>query len=588
MPKKIAKKTTKKPAKKTVKKTAKTIKNKTTAKTSVKKVSPSKKPAVKKTKKPKSTKLKTKATPVKKPLQKNFKSPSFPIVGIGASAGGLEAFEDFFAHMDPSTGMAFVVVTHQHPGHKSVLPELLRKCTSMDVMPMTDQLSVKPNCVYLNPPGKNLAIFNGKFHISETTEPRGFSLPIDFFFRSLAEDQEDKAICIILSGTGTDGTLGLRAIKGESGMAMVQDEVSAKFSGMPGNAIATGLVDYVLPTSKMPERLVKYVKGPFLSPTAVKQRTETSVEGVMQKIFLQLRNRTGHDFSGYKTNTTRRRIERRMNVQHIDNHKGYLKYLQDNLQEADVLFKELLIGVTAFFRDTEAFKTLEDTIFPSILKSSQTGSTLRIWVPACSSGEEVYSLAILLTECQKKMKTHFTVQIFGTDLDIHSIDIARAGWYPNGIAADVSPERLKNYFTKEDSSYRISKSIREMVIFAPQNVIKDPPFTKLDFISCRNLLIYLEQDLQKKLLSVFHYSLKPSGYLFLGNSESLGASAHLFKPIDKKWKIYSRKLVQPLLPAGGYFDIFTSKIDKRFYQDTSTGKDSKTQMPFTDIQVLME
>ncbi len=575
-----------------LKKAVSKVKKKTKIKKAVTKkvTSPKKTVSTKKTtaKKTKSTKLKSTKLSKTKSATKNFRGfseKSFPIVGIGASAGGLEAFEDFFAHMDPQSGMAFVVVTHQHPGHTSVLPELLRKCTSMDVVQVTDQIKVQQNCVYLNSPGKNVAIFNGTFHISDSLEPRGLSLPIDFFFRSLAQDQKDKAICIILSGTGTDGTLGLRAIKGESGMAMVQEESSAKFTGMPGSALTTGLVDYTLAPNKMPKQLIKYVRGPFLSSEAPTTKTEPSV---MQKIFLQLRNRTGHDFSGYKSNTTRRRIERRMNVHHINNPTQYLEYLQANPQESDILFKELLIGVTAFFRDTDAFKYLKDKIFPNLLKKSQPDSSIRVWVPGCASGEEVYSIAILLTECQVKLNSNFNIQIFGTDLDPHAIDIARTGLYPDGIAADISPARLKTYFDKEDSNYRIRKSIREMVIFAPQNVIKDPPFTKLDFISCRNLLIYLETDLQKKLLSLFHYSLKPSGNLFLGNSESLGASTQLFNGINKKWKIYSRKPTQPSIPGGGYVDIFTSKLVEGVYQETGGKKKLDKAVPITDIQTLME
>jgi two-component system, chemotaxis family, CheB/CheR fusion protein len=582
---KKAKRTTSTKTSRSTKKKA--VKNSASAKITNKKKTAVKKKAVKKTQsaKPKSTPLKIKKT--KTQISKGFSTRSFPVVGIGASAGGLEAFEDFFAHMDPKSGIAFVVVTHQHPGHTSVLPELLRKCTSMDVVQVTDQIKVKQNCVYLNPPGKIVSIFNGKFHISESTEPRGLSLPIDYFFRSLAQDQKDKAICIILSGTGTDGTLGLRAVKGESGMAIVQEESSAKFTGMPGSALTTGLVDYILPPSKMPAQLLKYVKGPFLSSTEPAKKTESPLNRVMEKIFLQLRNRTGHDFSGYKSNTTRRRIERRMNVHHINKPKQYLQYLQDNPQEANVLFKELLIGVTAFFRDPDAFAYLREKLFPKLLKSKEEGSNLRIWVPGCASGEEVYSLAMLFSECQSKLNTGVGVQIFGTDLDAHAIDIARAGFYPDGIAADMSPSRLKTYFDKEEGNYRIRKSIRDMVIFAPQNVIKDPPFTKLDFISCRNLLIYLESDLQRKLLSLFHYSLNHGGYLFLGNSESSGTSDHLFNLVNKKWKVYAVKSSKASLFGQGYVDIFETKKVKDLYQETSKRLPAKP-VSTPNIQTLME
>ena len=572
------------PQKKNVKSSRSSAKTTTSKKTQIKKVKTAKPKATK----PKATKAKATKAKAKTLSSKGFDGTSFPIVGIGASAGGLEAFEDFFAHIDPQTGMAFVVVSHQHPGHTSVLPELLRKCTSMDVLQVTDQIKVKPNCVYLNPPGKNIAIFNGTIHVSDTVGSRGLSLPIDFFFRSLAEDQRDRAICIILSGTGTDGTLGLRAVKGESGMVMVQLESSAKFTGMPGSALSTGLVDYTLPPSQMPEQLIKYVKGHFLSATSIEQKVEPSVNEVMQKIFLQLRNRTGHDFSGYKTNTTRRRIERRMNVHHINNPKHYLQYLQENPQEADVLFKELLIGVTAFFRDVDAFKDLKDKVIPNLLKSKPKDSSLRVWVPGCASGEEVYSLGILFDECQSKLHTQVHIQIFGTDLDPHAIDIARAGLYPEGIVADVSASRLKTYFDKEDSNYRIRKSIREMVIFAPQNVIKDPPFTKLDFISCRNLLIYLEADLQKRLFNLFHYALKQGGQLFLGNSESLGSNTHLFQPINKKWRFFSRKSIAPVLPGAKYAGIFTKPLIDGVYHSADVRNKADKLVPATDIQDLME
>ncbi|MFT4577924.1 MAG: two-component system CheB/CheR fusion protein [Nitrospinales bacterium] len=490
--------------------------------------------------------------------------------------------------MDPQSGIAFVVITHQHHGHTSVLPELLRKCTSMNVCEVTDQTKVKQNCVYLNPPGKNTTLFNGIFHISDSVESRGLSLPIDSFFRSLAQEQKDKAICIILSGTGTDGTLGLREIKGESGMAMVQRESSAKFFGMPGNALSTGLVDYTLAPSKMPARLIKYVKGPFLSTTTPDKNKDVQVDVIMQKIFLQLRNRTGHDFSKYKSNTTRRRIERRMNVHHINNPKEYLKHLQENPQEGDILFKELLISVTAFFRDPDAFKYLKEKVFPKLLEKKPLGSNIRIWVPGCATGEEVYSLAILLSEAGSKLNFKNSIQIFGTDLDPHAIDTARAGVYPKGIAADMSAKYLKNYFDKEDDHYRIRSSIREMAIFAPQNVTQDPPFTKLDFISCRNLLIYLEPVLQKKLMTLFHYSLNSSGTLFLGNSESLGNSARLFNPINKKWKIYSRNNIQSFLQEVGNFDIINSKTDTRAFRDISAKLKPAKDNPSNNIQILME
>lgn len=466
-----------------------------------------------------------------------FSRTSFPIVGIGASADGLEAFEDFFAHMGSETGMAFVMVAHQRPGHTSALPKLIGKCTRMEVLTIKDGMPVRQNCVYLIPPGVNLSIFNQSLHLAEARGRRSSHLPIDFFFRSLADEQRDKAIGIILSGTGTDGTLGLRAIKGESGMVMVQEPKSARFPGMPQSAIDTGLADYILPSSKMPAKLLKYVRGPFLSAATAAIKRHAALKSSMQRIFIQLRQRTGHDFSCYKNSTVRRRIERRMNVHHIQNPMSYVRYMQENPRESELLFKELLIGVTRFFRDPESYEFLTETVFPKLLAAKPEGYKLRAWVAGCASGEEAYSLAIALRECMDRAGRHLECQIFATDLDSQSIDFARAGVYPEGIAVDIDPQRLKKYFLKEENSYHVRKDIREMVIFARQNLIKDPPFTKLDLVSCRNVLIYLEPDTQKKVMDVFHYALRPEGVLFLGSSETIGNQSPL-RPASKRHRVF--------------------------------------------------
>jgi len=464
----------------------------------------------------------------------------FPIVGIGASAGGLEALEELLDNMPSDTGMAFVVVTHQHPGHTSLLPELLGKDTDMQVAEAADGTRLEPNHVYVGPPGGHLAILGGTLHRMETEKKEAPRLPIDYFFRSLAEDQQERAICIVLSGTGTDGTLGLKAIKGESGMAMVQQPQSAKYAGMPSSAIATGLADYVLPPAAMPNQLVAYAKGPYLTGATVAAELPSVPEEPMQKIFVLLRSRTGHDFSSYKSNTLRRRIERRMNVHQIEKPNRYVRYLQENPHEIDILFKELLISVTNFFRDAGAWEALKSPL-EKLIKSRPDNYTFRAWVPGCATGEEAFSVAIVLRECMEKVKRHLDVQVFGTDLDAAAIEVARVGQYPDGIAVDVSSQRLQRYFIRDDGTYRIRKEIRELAIFAPQNVIKDPPFTKLDMISCRNLLIYLNSDLQKKLLPIFHYALKPDGLLFLGPSESIGPFTDLYEPLDKRWKVFRRK-----------------------------------------------
>ena len=470
---------------------------------------------------------------------------AFPIVGLGASAGGLEALEEFFKHTPPDNGMAFVVVTHQHPGHTSLLPELLRKCAAMTVTEAGDNLRVKPNCIYVARPEGYLGMLNGKLQLmdakeSDAKESSAVRLPIDYFFRSLAEDQRERAVGVILSGTASDGTLGVKAIKGAGGMTMAQEPESAKYPGMPRSAIATGLVDYVLPAVQLPQRLMVYIKGPYLVPPRVDPVVEAILPDAMLKIILLLRNRTGHDFSSYKPTTIRRRIERRMNLHQVRGPQQYLGVLQENPHELDLLFKELLIGVTSFFRDPDVFKTLGRSALKELLEARPDNALVRVWVPGCATGEEAYSLAILLRESAERLKKHFTFQIFGTDLDSQAVDAARTGIYPDGIAVDVSHERLARFFIKEDGHYRLKKEIREQVVFAPQNVCKDPPFTKLDLLSCRNVLIYLNAALQRRLLSVFHYALKPDGLLFLGPSEGIGEMRDSFAVVDKKAKIFRR------------------------------------------------
>lgn len=465
-------------------------------------------------------------------------------MGIGASAGGLEALEELFAPMPVDTGMAFVVVTHQHPGHTSLLPEILGKTTRLPVVEARDAQRLQPNHVYLSPPGGTLAVLHGTLHRMEQDAKRSPHLPIDSFLRSLAADQKEKAICIILSGTGADGTLGLKAIKGESGMAMVQQVESAKYAGMPSSAIATGLADFVVPAAEMAPHLVAYARGPYLSAARAEEAPGDFPES-MQKIFVLLRSRTGHDFSAYKPNTIRRRIERRMNLHQAHSPAQYVRFLQGNPHELDILFKELLISVTNFFRDPEAFESLAENALPELIASRPVGYTFRIWVPGCATGEEVYSLAIVLRECIERAKRPCDVQVFGTDLDGDAIETARLAQYPEGICSDVSAQRLERFFLQKDNQYRIRKDIREMAIFAVQNAIKDPPFTKLDVVSCRNLLIYLNADLQRRLLPIFHYSLKPGGLLFLGSSETIGNCTDLFEVVDKKWKIFRRKETAP-------------------------------------------
>ena len=487
----------------------------------------------------------------------------FPIVGIGASAGGLEAFESFFKEMPSDSGMAFVLISHLDPSHASILPELIQKKTTMSVKQVTDNMKVKPNQVYIIPPNREMAILNGTLQLLEMTRPRGINLPIDTFFRSLAKDQASNAICVILSGTGTDGTLGLRAIKGEAGMVMAQDLDSAKYNGMPGSAVATGLVDYVLPPAMMPNQLLNYTRHTIQKLPVESVVADDTTGNALQKIFVLLRGQTDHDFSLYKKNTICRRIERQMHVHQIDNINDYVRYLQKSDRAITTLFKELLIGVTNFFRDPEAFEILKNIYLPALLENKADDYLIRVWVPGCSSGEEVYSIAIIFQECMEAIGRHFNIQIFGTDIDQAAIDVARVGRFPQSISADVNPERLKKYFNRDDNHCQIKKSIREMVIFAPQNVIKDPPFTKLDLLCCRNLLIYFGPELQKKLLPVFHYSLKPDALLFLGTSETIGQATDLFAIQEKKWKIFKRKTSEMAGPSILHFPTLPPRSEKQ-------------------------
>ena len=469
----------------------------------------------------------------------------FPIVGIGASAGGLAAFEAFFSAMpaDTDPGMAFVLVQHLAPDHKSILTDLVKRYTRMRVYEVEDGMKVLPNCAYIIPPNRDMAFLNGSLQLLEPGSPRGQRLPIDFFFRSLAQDQRERAIGIVLSGTGSDGTLGVRAIKGEGGMAMAQNPESTEYDGMPRSAIATGLVDFVLPPAEMPAQLIAYVAHAFgkLAPPAT--FPEPKAESALKKIFVLLRAQTGHDFSLYKPNTINRRIERRMAVHQVGTMAGYVRYLQQNPEEVAALFRDLLIGVTNFFRDPEAFKVLEAQVIPRLFADKPADALIRVWVPGCSTGEEAYSIAMLLQERMETLRQGFKAQVFATDIDSQAIVTARAGIYPASIAADIPPERLARFFAAESegNTYRIHKGIRDMLVFSEQNVIKDPPFSKLDFISCRNLLIYMSGELQKKLVPLFHYALNPGGFLFLGTSETVGEFGDLFATLDRKVKLYQRK-----------------------------------------------
>ncbi|MEC4683913.1 MAG: chemotaxis protein CheB [Nitrospirota bacterium] len=460
----------------------------------------------------------------------------FPIVGIGASAGGLEAFEHFFLHTDPACGIAFVLVSHLDPGQVSMLTEILQRMTAMPVIEAKNDLKLAPNSVYVIPPNRDMIISRGALKLRMPEKPRGQRMPIDLFFSSLAREQGEKSIGIILSGTGTDGTLGLWKIHSRGGVSFAQDPSTAKYDGMPASAISAGYVTRVLPVEKMPEALQDLMQQGAAQGSSPILANDTAC---IRKILILLRSKTGHDFSQYKKSTINRHITRRMIENSIDRTEAYLAYLEEFPEEVQLLFKELLINVTSFFRDPELFDFLEKEILPKLFADKPDDYTFRVWVNGCSTGEEAYSFAILIQECMEKLRMPFKVQIYATDLDADSITKARGGFYLPNISQDVSANRLQHFFVKEDNGYRVMKGIRDMVVFAVQDVIKDPPFTKLDILSCRNLMIYLESELQNRLILAFHHSLRPGGVLVLSPSESLGTHASLFTPINRKWKVYA-------------------------------------------------
>ncbi|WP_084448681.1 chemotaxis protein CheB [Desulfovibrio inopinatus] len=492
--------------------------------------------------------------PEKKPSSKSFKEDNtdslqrsgnpLAIVGIGASAGGLAAFEAFFSGMphDPAPEMALILVQHLAPDHKSLLAELIRRYTSMHVFEVENGMEVLPHCVYIIPPNCDMTFQDGKLQLIKPIARREQRLPIDFFFCSLAKELQERAIGVILSGSGNDGTQGVRAIKAQGGMVIAQTPASTEYDSMPRSAIATGLVDYELAPAEMPSYIIAYVAHTFGMSLQASAIPNSTIENISPQIHILLRAQTGHDFSQYKPSTINRRIKRRMAMHQIAMQDEYIQYLQQNSVEVEALFRDLLIGVTGFFRDPEAFTALEQQVIPKLFTGKTVGSIVRVWSPGCSTGEEAYSIAILLQEYLESVQQRFDVQIFATDIDSQAIAIARSGLYPSNIVKDVSPERLSRFFTAEPDgcAYRIHKSIRDMLVFSEQNVIKDPPFSKIDLISCRNLLIYLGAELQKQLIPLFHYALNPDGFLFLGTSETVGDFSDLFTTLDRTSKLYQR------------------------------------------------
>jgi two-component system CheB/CheR fusion protein len=482
----------------------------------------------------------------------------FPIVGIGASAGGLEAFTEVLRSLPHKTGMAFVLVQHLDPTHSSDLRQILARITKIPVQQVTDGVPVRPDNIYVIPPNTSMAMKNGVLRLAARVLTRGQHMPIDHFLRSLAEDRGNRAISVILSGTASDGTEGSRAIKAAGGITFAQDEKSAKYSSMPHSAVTAGCVDFILAPTEISIELTRVAQHPYLAPTSVEKSDLAIAAGDQMEVLLALlREAIGVDFTHYKQTTLQRRIERRMVLHRLEKLKDYVRFVRNTPGEVEELYRDILIHVTGFFRDPEAFEALRKHVLPALFRDNHKGGTVRIWVPGCSTGEEAYSLAMamleyLWLETTKTAKPGLGTtpfQIFATDISDGSLDRARAGLYSEASVAGVSPERLRRFFISIDGGHQIVKPVREMCIFAKQNVAKDPPFSNLDLVSCRNLLIYLGPLLQKRVVPTLHYALKPSGFLLLGGAESLGTYSEYFAPLDKKNRIYQKKNSATRLPA---------------------------------------
>jgi two-component system CheB/CheR fusion protein len=472
------------------------------------------------------------------------------VVGIGASAGGIEALQRFFNNMPADSGMAFVVILHLSPEHESSLPELIQNRTTMPVAQVTEAVRVEPNHVYVIPPNKSLVMSDGHIRLTEPERDRGRHVTIDLFLRTLADAYGKDAVCVILSGSGADGTLGLKRVKENGGTAVVQDPSDAEYQDMPRSAIETGLADLILPVAQMPDKLVAFRQRAekLQLPVGEEKPAPPFTSDALREVLTLLRVRTGHDFTNYKRPTLLRRVARRLQVCGVEDIPSYLTLLREHPAELQSLLRDLLISVTNFFRDPEAFKVLQRVVVPRLFEGKKSGEQVRVWLVGCATGEEAYSLAILLSEHLAQLDDPPQVQIFASDIDNEALAEARAHVYPETIAADVSPERLRHFFIKEGTHYRVKKELREMVLFAHHNILRDPPFSRLHLVSCRNLLIYLNRETQDLVLETFHFALRPEGFLFLGSSESADSLPSLYAPVDKKQRLYVRRGVAPHPP----------------------------------------
>ncbi len=466
--------------------------------------------------------------------------PSFPVVALGASAGGLEALSSFFSALPPVTGMAFLVVQHLSPTQGSMLSELLGKAAHLSVVEAKDGIALEPEHAYVIPPNQYLSLDDGRLKLEKPARSEHPHLAVDHLFFALAEELQDLAVAAVLSGTGMDGTEGIKAVKNRGGLTLAQDPQTAQYSGMPESAIASGHVDLILSPEKMGQELVRYMR--HRQESSIKEHAMPAEQRVnwLAPILAYLRQTKGHDFSQYKTKTIMRRLGRRMAVHNIDSVARYAQLLKRDPGEADILVQDFLIRVSKFFRDPAAFKVLEEEVIPALFEGRSFERPLRVWVPGCSTGEEAYSIAMLLEEQMSGLMRDYRIQVFATDIDVVALEVARAGRYPTTIEADVSPERLRRFFTKQNGVYQVSKPLRDMLVFAEQSLIKDPPFSRMDLVSCRNVLIYLQADLQKRVLALFHYALNPNGFLFLGTSETISGMDDYFVPLQRDTKIYRR------------------------------------------------
>lgn len=481
----------------------------------------------------------------------------FPIVGLGGSAGSITSFREFFRNVEPDSGMAYVVILHLSPEHESRLAEVLQGSAKIPVTQVQGTVKIEPNCVYVIPPNKSMSLSDGHLVLSEVKGFEERRAPVDIFFRTLGDHLDSRAIAIVMSGTGADGSMGIRRVKETNGLVLVQDPAEAEFGEMPRNAIATGVTDFVVPVAEMPRRIASYRRqvGALRLAERVEEHREDDEQALVD-VFTLLRVRTGQDFANYKRATVLRRIERRLAVHDLKTLTEYAKYMRENQDEPQALLRELLISVTNFFRDADVWETVEKAVIPKLLEGKRADDHLRIWVAGCATGEEAFSLAMLLAERPGLPD----VQIFATDLDEHAIARARNACYSEADVADVAPERLRRFFIHDSEGFRIRREVREMVLFAHHNLIKDPPFSHLDFISCRNLLIYLNRTAQQRALEVMHFALEPGGYLLLGTAESADAASGLFSLADKDAHLFQSRAVPrvvnpPQAPQGGPVEV---------------------------------